>query len=96
MGYYSIVLLTHHPEATCPYPAQVITLLRDAGHQQVNVKTCGRFIDPKYQQLGACLDGVLNCKCCERMLLELYNLSSDQRDYWLIKETIKYFKSRTQ
>ena len=57
---------------------QVITLLRDAGHQQVNVQSCGLFIDPKHQCLGASPDGVISCKCCGRMLLEIKSPSTDQ------------------
>jgi hypothetical protein len=56
---------------------QVVTLLSDAGHEKVQVHSCGLFIDHTCQYLGASPDGIISCDCCEDRLLEIKSPSSE-------------------
>ena len=40
-------------------------------HVDFEVHNCGLIIDPAYPYLGASPDGIVNCKCCGRGLIEV-------------------------
>ena len=50
---------------------EFIMAFESCGHRNIKVSSCGLFIDPVRQYLGASPDGIVTSDCCEKSLLEV-------------------------
>ena len=57
---------THEKDAIEAYTQQA-----ERDHRNLKISDCGFFIDTQHPYVGASPDGIIECDCCERVVLEV-------------------------